>query len=56
MQTVTEVKKTVKFGIDGLSPEDAANISTRLLATYSTKTRTAHQEALSIIDEWKPDD
>lgn len=37
-------------------PENATNISTRLLATYSTKTRTAHQEALSIIDEWKPDD
>jgi DNA repair exonuclease SbcCD nuclease subunit len=37
-------------------PEQATNISTRLLATYSTKTKTAHQEALSIIDEWKPDD
>jgi DNA repair exonuclease SbcCD nuclease subunit len=37
-------------------PEAAANISTRLLATYSTKTKTAHQEALSVIDEWKPDD
>ena len=37
-------------------PEAATNISTRLLATYSTKTKTAHQEALSIIDEWKPDD
>jgi DNA repair exonuclease SbcCD nuclease subunit len=37
-------------------PEQATNISTRLLATYSTKTKTTHQEALSIIDEWKPDD
>jgi DNA repair exonuclease SbcCD nuclease subunit len=37
-------------------PEDATRISTRLLATYSTKTKTAHQEALSIIDEWKPND
>lgn len=37
-------------------PEAATNISTRLLTTYSTKTKTAHQEALSVIDEWKPDD
>ncbi len=37
-------------------PEDATNIATRLLATYSTKTKTAHQEALSIIDEWKHND
>jgi len=37
-------------------PEDATKIASRLLATYSKKTKTAHQEALSVIDEWKPDD
>jgi DNA repair exonuclease SbcCD nuclease subunit len=39
-----------------LAPEEATNIATRLLVTYSTKTKTTHQEALSIIDEWKPND
>jgi DNA repair exonuclease SbcCD nuclease subunit len=37
-------------------PEEATSIATRLLATYSTKTKTAHQEALNVIDEWKPND
>ena len=37
-------------------PEEATNIARRLLRIYSNRTRTSHQEALSAIDEWKPND
>lgn len=37
-------------------PDDATKIATGILSTYSKKTKTSHQEALSIIDEWKPND
>jgi len=37
-------------------PEAATNVASKLLTAYSTKTRASHQEALSIIDEWKPND
>jgi DNA repair exonuclease SbcCD nuclease subunit len=37
-------------------PEDGTKIATGILASYTKKTKTSHQEALSIIDEWKPND
>jgi DNA repair exonuclease SbcCD nuclease subunit len=37
-------------------PEDATNIAVRLLTVYSKKTKTSHQEALSVTDEWNPND
>ena len=36
--------------------EAATNIATKLLTTYSRRTRASQEEALSIIDRWKPDD
>lgn len=37
-------------------PEDAVKIATELLSIYSKKTITSHQEALNVIDGWKPHD
>jgi hypothetical protein len=37
-------------------PEDATNIAARLLTIYSKKTKTSHQEALNVTDEWNPND
>ena len=36
--------------------DEATKIATGLLSIYSKKTKTSHQEALSIIDGWKPID
>ena len=37
-------------------PEDATKIATELLSIYSKKGKTSHQEALNVIDKWKPND
>jgi DNA repair exonuclease SbcCD nuclease subunit len=37
-------------------PEATTEVASKLLSTYSAKTKTSHQEALSIVDEWKPND
>ena len=36
--------------------EDATNIAVRVLTIYSKKTKTSHQEALNVTDEWNPND
>jgi hypothetical protein len=37
-------------------PDDATKLATGILAIYSKKTKTSHQEALSVIDGWNPND
>jgi DNA repair exonuclease SbcCD nuclease subunit len=37
-------------------PDDATKIATGILSTYSKRTKTSHQEALSVIDGWKSSD
>ena len=54
----TDIQQLLKqhFATRLEKPEDATKIATGILSTYSKKTKTSHQEALSIIDEWKPND
>ena len=40
----------------GKKAEEATRIATTLIELYARKTRTTHQEALSEIDRWQPDD
>jgi hypothetical protein len=35
-------------------PEDATKLAIAILNTYSKRTKTSDQEALNIMDEWKP--
>lgn len=37
-------------------PDDAMKIAVGVMAAYSKKTRASHQEALNVVDEWKPND
>jgi DNA repair exonuclease SbcCD nuclease subunit len=40
----------------GQKAEEATRIATTLIELYARKTRTTHQEALTEIDRWQPDD
>ena len=54
----TDIQQLLKqyFAARLEKPEDAVKIATELLSIYSKKTITSHQEALNVIDGWKPHD
>ena len=54
----TDIEQLLKhhFAARLEKPEDATKIATELLSIYSKKGRTSHQEALNVIDKWKPND
>jgi len=54
----TDIQQILKqhFKAHLKEPDDATKLATQILSTYSKKTKTSHQEALSIIDGWKPND